>query len=399
MSIITDIYSPNQNLYLYKANIRYVLNNETIEIDPLNIKSILIDYDYSALNMPMIFVTLNISQELLDVMIENQNAGTILFDMNRSIGNSDVPDLFTRYISDEFLYFVTEGDNDKLDETQTHQVTTTIGLLSLNCINNNKKSVSGVVSCNQITMLYYLLSHMPVVIEQPRSNKVIENMILPPVNSIAKMLQYLNSVNTFYTTPYSFFIDFDCTYLLSSSGKAVLKNTDKINTILFVLKNEYDDDGKTIGMKIDSSKSIYEIFIDEDDYEISDDHISEKSFSKVLAANASGEVFKKDIYTSEESVLVNTKYKSIRLMNDNNTLLDNFTSSIKSSSIQFLIEREYIDSSVITPNKEYIIRGDEVYNSEVYDGRYLLTRKRDVFVRDSDTFISSTMMMLSKVSE
>ena len=399
MSIITDIYSPNQNLYLYKANIRYVLNNETIEIDPLNIKSILIDYDYSALNMPMIFVTLNISQELLDVMIENQNAGTILFDMNRSIGNSDVPDLFTRYISDEFLYFVTEGDNDKLDETQTHQVTTTIGLLSLNCINNNKKSVSGVVSCNQITMLYYLLSHMPVVIEQPRSNKVIENMILPPVNSIAKMLQYLNSVNTFYTTPYRFFIDFDCTYLLSSSGKAVLKNTDKINTILFVLKNEYDDDGKTIGMKIDSSKSIYEIFIDEDDYEISDDHISEKSFSKVLAANASGEVFKKDIYTSEESVLVNTKYKSIRLMNDNNTLLDNFTSSIKSSSIQFLIEREYIDSSVITPNKEYIIRGDEVYNSEVYDGRYLLTRKRDVFVRDSDTFISSTMMMLSKVSE
>lgn len=399
MSIITDIYSPNQNLYLYKANIRYVLNNETIEIDPLNIKSILIDYDYSALNMPMIFVTLNISQELLDVMIENQNAGTILFDMNRSVGNSDVPDLFTRYISDEFLYFVTEGDNDKLDETQTHQVTTTIGLLSLNCINNNKKSISGVVSCNQITMLYYLLSHMPVVIEPPRSNKVIENMILPPVNSIAKMLQYLNSVNTFYTTPYRFFIDFDCTYLLSSSGKAVLKNTDTINTILFVLKNEYDDDGKAIGMKIDSSKSIYEIFIDEDDYEISDDHISEKSFSKVLAANASGEVFKKDIYTSEESVLVNTKYKSIRLMNDNNTLLDNFTSSIKSSSIQFLIEREYIDSSVITPNKEYIIRGDEVYNSEVYDGRYLLTRKRDVFVRDSDTFISSTMMMLSKVSD
>lgn len=399
MSIITDIYSPNQNLYLYKANIRYVLNNETIEIDPLNIKSILIDYDYSALNMPMIFVTLNISQELLDVMIENQNAGTILFDMNRSVGNSDVPELFTRYISDEFLYFVTEGDNDKLDETQTHQVTTTIGLLSLNCINSNKKSVSGVVSCNQITMLYYLLSHMPVVIEPPRSNKVIENMILPPVNSIAKMLQYLNSVNTFYTTQYRFFIDFDCTYLLSSSGKAVLKDTDKINTILFVLKNEYDDDGKTIGMKIDSSKSIYEIFIDEDDYEISDDHISEKSFSKVLAANASGEVFKKDIYTSEESVLVNTKYKSIRLMNDNNTLLDNFTSSIKSSSIQFLIEREYIDSSVITPNKEYIIRGDEVYNSEVYDGRYLLTRKRDVFVRDSDTFISSTMMMLSKVSE
>lgn len=399
MSIITDIYSPNQNLYIYKANIRYVLNNETIEIDPLNIKSILIDYDYSALNMPMIFVTLNISQELLDVMIENQNAGTILFDMNRSIGNSDVPDLFTRYISDEFLYFVTEGDNDKLDETQTHQVTTTIGLLSLNCINNNKKSISGVVSCNQITMLYYLLSHMPVVIEPPRSNKVIENMILPPVNSIAKMLQYLNSVNTFYTTQYRFFIDFDCTYLLSSSGKAVLKDTDKINTILFVLKNEYDDDGKTIGMKIDSSKSIYEIFIDEDDYEISDDHISEKSFSKVLATNASGEVFKKDIYTSEESVLVNTKYKSIRLMNDNNTLLDNFASSIKSSSIQFLIEREYIDSSVITPNKEYIIRGDEVYNSEVYDGRYLLTRKRDVFVRDSDTFISSTMMMLSKVSD
>ena len=171
MSYIKDIYASNENLYHYDASMSYILNNKETVIDPLYIKSVVIDYDYKELNMPMIFVTITITQDLLDTMIENQDIGIVIFNMNRAVANSNSSEIFTKYISDEFLYFITEGDDPSLDENSNMYVSVTVGLLSKSCIDNNKKEFSGVVKSNQASILYYILSHMPVVIEQPKSKE------------------------------------------------------------------------------------------------------------------------------------------------------------------------------------------------------------------------------------
>ena len=246
--------------------------------------------------------------------------------------------------------------------------------------------------------MYYVTGHMPVVIEPPTKNIVFENRILPPMNSISKMLSYINSLNVFYDTPYRFYIDFDCAYLLSSSGKAVKKDGEKISTILLNCKNEYDIAVQSKGMYIDESKSLLEIIIDEEDYEIADDHILEKSYSKVTAANASGKVSSKSINVLDHSNIVE-KTRSIRVMNDNDGLLDNIIASANQSTVKIMVQKEFIDSSDLTLNKEYVVKMDEIYNYEDYNGRYLLTRKRDIFIRTDDQFTSTTMLMLDKVYE
>lgn len=394
---LNEIYNSDATLYLYSADMTFVLDGETYAIETSNITSIIVDHDYVHNNMPMIFCSVTISSELLDLMLENQNTGLVIFNLRRAVANSDMPDLFTDYITDEFIYFITDSSSEMMNEGHTYKQTT-IGLLSRKCINKNKKLINGVVSGNLTSLMYYVTGHMPVVIEPPTKNIVFENRILPPMNSISKMLSYINSLNVFYDTPYRFYIDFDCAYLLSSSGKAVKKDGEKISTILLNCKNEYDMAVQSKGMYIDESKSLLEIIIDEEDYEIADDHILEKSYSKVTAANASGKVSSKSINVLDHSNIVE-KTRSIRVMNDNDGLLDNIIASANQSTVKIMVQKEFIDSSDLTLNKEYVVKMDEIYNYEDYNGRYLLTRKRDIFIRTDDQFTSTTMLMLDKVSE
>ena len=394
---LNEIYNSDATLYLYSADMTFVLDGETYAIETSNITSIIVDHDYVHNNMPMIFCSVTISSELLDLMLENQNTGLVIFNLRRAVANSDMPDLFTDYITDEFIYFITDSSSEMMNEGRTYKQTT-IGLLSRKCINKNKKLINGVVSGNLTSLMYYVTGHMPVVIEPPTKNIVFENRILPPMNSISKMLSYINSLNVFYDTPYRFYIDFDCAYLLSSSGKAVKKDGEKISTILLNCKNEYDIAVQSKGMYIDESKSLLEIIIDEEDYEIADDHILEKSYSKVTAANASGKVSSKSINVLDHSNIVE-KTRSIRVMNDNDGLLDNIIASANQSTVKIMVQKEFIDSSDLTLNKEYVVKMDEIYNYEDYNGRYLLTRKRDIFIRTDDQFTSTTMLMLDKVYE
>ena len=394
---LNEVYSSDATLYLYTADMTFILNGDTHNIESSNITSIIIDHDYVNNNMPMIFTNITISSQLLDLMLENQDTGKVIFTLKRAVANSDMPGLFTDYISDEFIYFITDSTSEMMNEGITYKQTT-LGLLSLNCINKNKKLINGVVSGNLTSLMYYVTGHMPVVIEPPSKNIVFENRILPPMNSISKMLAYINSLNVFYDTPYRFYIDFDCAYLLSSSGKSVKKDGEKINTILLNFKNEYDMAVKSKGMYIDESKSLLEIIIDEEDYEISDDHNLEKSYSKVTATNASGKVSSKLVSVNDHSNIVE-KTRSIRVMNDNDGLLDNIVASAKQSTLRIMAQKEYIDSSDITLNKEYVVKMDEIYNYEDYNGRYLLVRKRDIFIRTDDQFTSTTMLMLDKVPD
>ena len=394
---LNKVYNSDSTLYLYSADIDFVLDGEVHSIETSYIGSIIIDHDYSNNNMPMVFVTVSIENDLLDLMLEHQNTGTVIFNIRQSIANSDMPDLYTEYLSDEFIYFITDSDDEKISDGKVYKQTT-LGLLGLNCINRNKKFINGIVNGNLSSLMYYVTGHMPVVIEPPSNNVVLKDQVLPPLNSISKMLKYINSLNVFYTTPFRFYIDFDCAYLISSSGKAVKKEGEKFHTVLLDFRNEYDIAVQNKGMYMDEEKQLLHLIIDEEDYEISDDHISEKSFSKLSAINASGNAFSKSIDVDDNSSIVE-KVKSIRIMNDNDGFLDNMIASVNQSNIRILAQKEYIDSSKITINKEFMVKMDEIYNSDIYNGRYLLIRKREIFIRTDDAFSSTTMLMLERVSD
>lgn len=398
-------HEPSGTIYRYTADLKYVLNGSIDYIDTPSIKTIAIDRDYIDKNMPMIFITIGVYQSLANKMLLNQNTGYFILDMKRCIYNSGNPDLFTNYINDKFIYFIA-GDIDidnsinyKEDEPNEN-IIVTLGLLSIDHVNRNKKTINGVVSGKLSSIMYYLTSSLPVLIEPPKKNIVMNSLILPPLNSISKSLEYLNSLQVFYDTPYRFFIDFNMSYLLSSSGRSIKAKNDSITTVIMNIYHWEDDpESKIQGINTNKGQSVYQINISSANCEISDNNLSEKLYRNINATNASGiDIYGSLSNISTKSPIVN-KSRNIRIGNDNDGLLDHMIHFIDSSAVQIVIQKTDIDPDIFTMNKEYYVDGYNAYGTNIYNGRYLLVRKRELYVRDDNTFVSNTMLSFKKLSK
>lgn len=406
--IINDTYKPvDTSIYKYTASLKYIVDSETNEIETYSIKSIAIDDDYKNMNMPMIFMTVSIDRKLLDKIIQNQETGIFIFNMQKYVGNSvDSSNLYEDYINDKFIYFIEEdiNKNDSVDYSGPNEgredlyKIVTLGLLSQKCVNNNKKSINGIVSGKLSSIMYYMTSHLPVLIEPPAENKQLDNVMLPALNSTSKALEYLNNLQVFYPTKYRFFIDFDCAYLISSSGFPVEKERDNITTVFLEILNTHKQESKSQGVVLDEANNMYKLECDAIDCELSDNHVSDKSYSKLSVTNASGNTVVTDTVDKDPESTIVSKTRSIRISNDNNGIVDNMISSIDTSAVQLLVQKTDIDSSIITMNKEYIVKADDVYGSK-YNGRYILTRKRELYVREDQDFSMNTMLLFEKIPE
>lgn len=399
----TTSQGPSNTIYRYTADLRYILGKESFEIETSAIKTIAIDNDYIDKNMPMIFLTLGVYQSLANKMILNQDRGIFILDIKKCVYNSDMPGLYRNYISDKFVYFIagnidTDASVEYKEDEPDENVIVTLGLLSLDHVNKNKKTVNGILNGKLSSIMYYLTSHLPILIEPPKNNVQMEDMILPPMNSVAKSLDYLNSLHVFYTTPYRFFVDFDKAYLISSSGKAIKAKNEDISTVIMnIFHWEDDPESKIQGMNINTKQSIYTMNISSADCDISDNNLPEKLFRNVTAANTSGnKISGKLTHVSSNSPIVN-KTRTVRIGNDNDGLLNHMIHTIDSSAVQIVIQKTDLDSSVFTINKEYYIDASSGYNTDAYNGKYLLVRKRELYVRDDDTFTMNTMLLFRKV--
>ena len=404
MSKTTTNIAPNSNIYKYTANMKYILNNEVNYIDIMNIKTIAIDSNYDEMNMPMIFITLGVYKSLANKMILNQDKGLVILDIKRCITNSDMPDLYSDYINDKFIYFITgeidESISISVEEDELYDETmVTIGLLSLDHVNKNKKPVNGVLNGKLSSVMYYLTSHLPILIEPPKNNIIFSNKFLPPMNSVSKALKYINSINVFYPTAYRFFIDFNQSYLISSSGNPIKSKGENISTINITIHHKKDNAESMLqGMTINKSQSLYHMYASSGDCDISDNSFLDKTFSKISAINTSGKRIDANLSTTENSPIVK-KIRSIRILNDNNEIVNNMVSTIDSSSIQLMVQKTDIDASVFTINKEYIIKANDAYNTDAYNGRYILVRKRELYVREDTDFTTNIMLLFRKVSD
>ena len=398
----TTVMSSNTDLYKYTASVTFIDGSDVYDLETVNIRTIAIDYNYNDLNMPMIFMTLGIYKSLANKMIMKQDSAIFILNIKRAITNSDMPNLYSDYINDKFIYFIT-GDIDEgtlvelKEDAPDDDTTVTVGLLCQDHVNKNKKPVNGIIKGNLSSAMYYLTGHLPIVIEPPTSNIALENKIIPPLNSVAKSIEYLNSIHVLYNTPYRFFIDFDQAYLISSSGNGVKVRGDNINTVLITILHEDEYDAKIQGMTTNKSQELYDVLVSHKDCQLCDNTLSNKSFSKVTATNTSGNSTNATSATKSSSSNVTSKTRTIRVSNDNDGLLQNMVTKMDQSAIQILVQKTDVDAAAFTMNREYIIRAEEAYNTDAYNGRYLLVRKRELYIRDDDTFTVNVMLLLEKV--
>lgn len=397
----------NTNIYKFRAemSILTVGSSEPIIIEPMNIKSIIINHEYDTNNMPMIFITVNIDKKIGDIIVKGQDTNTIAFKMEKCILNSDTPNLYTSYIDDEFIYFVSNdinkddkvdyelGDEDR-DDIYNNMI---IGLMSKTILNTNKRSLNGVLNGTLSSCVYYVTGHRPLLMEPLEHNIQMKDTYLPPLNSVYKYLDHLNKIQAFYNTSYRFYMDFDVIYLLSSTGKMIQKQGEVITDILIKLVDAFHI--PMDGMMIDMKEKLYYFEVDGNGTYLSDTHTVDKSYSDIRAVDTNGGS-SNDKSTPNLSKYMSSKKNNIRVPNGNTTLLNNMASDLKNDAIQLSLSLNDIDPSVLTINKKLEIDASGVYKGSgiSYSGRYIMSTRQEVYIREDENFAISVTLLLKKVS-
>ena len=397
-----------KNKYRYDAAFQFVLDNESIDLDSKYIKSIIIDFDYKKNTMPLIYLTISMDNKIILKMLQNQDKGTIVFTIRRYISNNNYQNTIkTNYIKNNFIYFIADNLNireanddgqDLNSASGTNFVTTTIGLLPLDLVNINKKSLNCVINKTpMMSLIYNLLSDRSLVMEQLQYNTILDGIILPPLDSKAKLLKYLNNISCFYNTSYRYFMDFDTTYFLSSSGKKIPKIGEDISDIIINISRLDETDAKLEGMEIDYENKAYVLYIGDGFSEKIDNKLIERSYSTIVAQGTSLNTTQSANLNTNKDSVITKKRSTIRLPNDNTILLNNIKTDMDNSMTTIMVSKSDIDMSIFTINKRYYIKATDTYG-DLYNGEYLLVRKREIYIREDDTFTGDVALTFNKLS-
>ena len=70
---------------------------------------------------------------------------------------------------------------------------------------------------------------------------------------------------------------------------------------------------------------------------------------------------------------------------------------MESGSVVITLNKTEIDSTILTPNKEYLVRNYE--SSSQYNGRYVLSYKKEIIMKEGENMIGNVMFGLRQVKQ
>ena len=391
--------------FRYKVSLSYVNSdsNSEILIDSNQIQYIGIDKDFDNTNMPVIAIMGSIEKDIIDDMINNINNNIVTLGIYRYDINNQNDDITKKYFHDRFIYIISDdvSKTAELDYYEGNNNTLlykdiTIWLIQQDSVNNNRHTINGIfknVTTN--SLILNTTNYLGKVLLEPiKYDNKYDQIIIPPQDSISSYISYLNnSLSVFYDTQYRFFIDFDMTYILSSSGKVVKSKNQDIFTIEINIKNIGTNTNEELGMYINKNGDKASITVNTTDIEYTKNNISNKLVNKIITIDSEGNVLEKNVDNNKIKVTGNMN-RIINISNNDNNAINNITSSIEMNNVMLTIIKNDLDASIFTMNKEYIIN-DELH--EDYNGKYLLCSTKQLFVKQTEYFIMTTVLTFKKI--
>lgn len=402
--------------YKFAIRLKYMMveKKQYYSIDEEFINYCLVDRDYVNNNMPTIYVDMNVPRQIYDDIKANDKVNLINIEVYKY--KYDDEDSIERieelYFRDQCTYFVTEASTDtsanemkdpefyeNAEATVDEYIDIEIGLMKIDQINYNKQKFAGtfVENTNLLNGLSTILKHIPDTLIEPLSypNELLDGLSIEQ-DSVSTTIKALNDLKALYDTSYRLFFDFDCMYLLSSNGVEVPREGEKICGVLVCIKSETDYIGMDDGMYVNKSGGNYQINVKESSTNIYTDQLTDKIYDNVVAITGSGDRLQVDLKIDKSKYSI-SKTKTIYIPNDNAASIDNVKSDIENSSVLMTLCKECIDPDVFTLNHRICVK--HIIDHRDKDGDYLMTRKREIFVRDGRSFICSTMVNLKKIRD
>lgn len=390
------------NQYRYDIQFQYEYDKTLVNIDSTQIHSLMIDYDYDNRNMPIMFLKASIDKNVLDDMIKNSTTKTLTVIISKFIYNDPVK-IKQNYIRDRFVYFLPKDMNIDKDldyseytkDSKDLYKSVTIGLMKMDNINNNKRLINDVfINTTLMNMILKYTSHMKLLIEPFKNNTPVDSFIVPPLTSITEYIKYLDDYFTLYPSGYRLFYDYDKTYLLSASGKLIESVGSDSYSVIINVNNTAKSESKIQGMEIDKTQKTYFIDVDAKDTNVFQDEATDKTYNTIIGIGSDGKYNKVKLATENVDLSIE-KTRIERLPNNNLKIIDNLKRQIEDKSIYVNIVKTELDSSIFTINRQYIIRNFDTLGRNT--GKFLLSRKREVYTLDNDNFILSCVLTFRKI--
>lgn len=273
-------------------------SEEKLYLKPENFTNLIRISDYQLKNMPTMMARLSIDKNLYDIIIKNAKNVTIKLTIEKFDKATESNDKTTEpYIDDEFNVFINNdiNYNKELDYIESKLTNTKpredvykevyIGLMSKQCIDANKNVANSIlynVDIQSTTVSCISGSHL--LLEPFKYNPIKPQLIIPPQDTTAKYIEFMNSVSVFYETKYLFFIDEPmCTYLISRSGKGIKKKDELYNDVMIHIHPTTESEAVKQGMYVDETKQQYYVDINALDSKYTVDHDTAKIVDKLEA--------------------------------------------------------------------------------------------------------------------
>ena len=270
--------------------------NEPKLIDQKNIKSLTIYKEYDKYNMPIATMNLHIDKKFADNIIKNSKTATMIMAVYKYQldNNAAIKQLYFKH---EFSY-LTDDDTNKTEDIDYAKTDSKdedredvyrilkLGLISKKLVDRNLSPNNATIykSSMQNIIVDLLNIGEPLLIEPFTETELVEQLIIPPKESLSKTLDYLNTIRVFYNTGYRFFMDLDNIYLVSKSSKATLRNVDKYATIKFNLSDIGGKEEAILeGFRDDDKTKSYIVDIPTTDIKYGKDNITDKELNGFTA--------------------------------------------------------------------------------------------------------------------
>lgn len=391
--------------YNYTVKASLITNDDVEDLITETISDVLLNFEYGTKHMPTIYIGIKVNTKLYNKLVKNKNDATIKLSIYKYNKNSTTQ-LQKPYIEDNFVYEMnkdTSYNTTLVNETFKGSDSTGqaykkgyIALIKIQSLNDNKKQIiNGIVrNINLSSLIYTYTKHMNMVIEPISNNVNISQLVLPPMDSITKFLEYLDLNYAIYNSGYRYFRDFDKTYLLSCDGNPVSDGTNSINTIIIKIADNVDAEGNINSTQINIEDNSYVITIDSSRVTIDTNTTKEKSYNKIVGVTTDGKVSQYDINIPKNKYSTE-KVKIQRVNNENTRSISAQKNTLERTNVMMKIVKTELDGSMLTPNKEYIVKNKT--ENRKYDGRYLLVSKKEILLKQEGTFISAMSFDLTKV--
>lgn len=332
--------------------------------------------------LPVIYVSINFNSEMYTKITNSRDYSEFRLRIRKRNALSKTS-VFEEVVNDTFSY-VTPNTNanygDTLNQTKMAKDSsyrgTIIGLVSSSMTNELRKSFNGVfkdISVKDMIEDVALGGMRNIIMPDIKYDKTFPSILLPPLSSRYKLLNFLFNKYAFWDSYFTFFMDFKHTYLIPRNGEAVSSKDGKPDTVIIEIMNYSAKEAFTDGFSIQNGA--YHVYVNANDTNVIVNTSTDKVANNIVGYSD---------MTGKQNLNVTTN------PNEQNTTKTTYVRSnsaaaikndLQSNAVMVQLLKQNLDPDIFTPNKRYNIKHYPDYSQ--YNGKYYLAYKREFFYQKS----------------